>query len=52
MSHILRSNMARLDDLRIRQQAIGVRLRQHFDTTILEPVPAEWLDLLRKADAR
>jgi hypothetical protein len=39
-----------LDDARLRQQAIGVQLRQMFDDVVKEPVPSEFLDILRKAD--
>lgn len=41
-----------LDQARLRQQAIGVRLRFMFNDIIEQPVPQEWLDLLRKADER
>ena len=39
-----------LDETRLRQQAIGVRLRQIFDQVGSEPVPDEFLELLRRAD--
>lgn len=45
-------NPAALDEARLRQQAIGVRLRQMFDDVVNEPVPDEFLDILRKADRR
>ena len=41
-----------LDEARLRQQAIGVKLRQMFDQVVNEPVPNEFLDILRKADDR
>ena len=41
-----------LDEARLRQQAIGVKLRQMFDEVVSEPVPDEFLDILRKADKR
>ncbi len=41
---------AALDEARLRQQAIGVKLRQMFDEVVNEPVPDEFLDILRKAD--
>lgn len=47
-----RRNSAALDEARLRQQAIGVRLRQMFDDVVNEPVPDEFLDILRKADKR
>ena len=39
-----------LDEARLRQQAIGVKLRQMFDEVVAEPVPDEFLDILRRAD--
>jgi len=41
---------AALDEARLRQQAIGVKLRQMFDDVVNEPVPDEFLDILRRAD--
>lgn len=41
-----------LDEARLRQQAIGARLRQVFDEIINEPVPDAFIDILRDADAR
>lgn len=41
-----------LDEARLRQQAIGVKLRQMFDEVVNEPVPDEFLDILRRADAK
>ena len=43
---------AALDEARLRQQAIGVRLRQMFDEVVNEQVPDEFLDILRRADER
>jgi len=40
-----------LDEARLRQQAIGVKLRQMFDQVVNEPVPDEFLDILKRADA-
>lgn len=45
-----RRSSAALDEARLRQQAIGVRLRQMFDEVVNEAVPDEFLDILRKAD--
>ena len=42
---------AALDEARLRQQAIGVKLRQIFDEVVNEPVPDDFLDILRRADA-
>jgi len=47
-----RRKAAALDEARLRQQAIGVRLRQMFDEVVNEPVPDEFLAILRKADQR
>jgi hypothetical protein len=41
-----------LDEARLRQQAIGVKLRQMFDEIVNEPVPDEFLEILRRADKR
>jgi hypothetical protein len=41
-----------LDEARLRQQAIGVKLRQMFDEVVNEPVPDEFLDILRRADQK
>lgn len=40
-----------IEEARLRQQAIGVKLRQMFDDIVNEPVPDDFLDILRKADA-
>lgn len=39
-----------VDEARLRQQAIGVKLRQMFDEVVNEPIPDEFLSILRKAD--
>jgi len=36
---------------RARQQAIGHELRRLFDSIVQEPVPNDFLDLLRKIEA-
>lgn len=41
-----------LDEARLRQQAIGVKLRQMFDEVVSEPVPDEFLEILRRGDAK
>lgn len=43
---------AGLEEARLRQQAIGAKLRHMFDEVVNEPVPDEFLDILRRADAR
>ena len=45
-----RTRSPNLDEARLRQQAIGVRLRQMFDEVVNEPVPDEFLQILRRAD--
>jgi hypothetical protein len=40
------------DEARLRQQAIGVKLRQMFDQVVNEPVPDDFLDILRRADSK
>src|SRR3954467_8555368 len=47
-----RKASAALDEARLRQQAIGVRLRQMFDEVVNEDVPAEFLEIVLRADAR
>jgi hypothetical protein len=39
-----------LDEARLRQQAIGARLRQLFDDVVNEPVPDDFLEILRRAE--
>ncbi len=43
---------APLEEARLRQQAIGVKLRHMFDEVVNEPVPDEFLEILRRADER
>ena len=43
---------ADVEEARLRQQAIGVKLRQMFDEIVDEPVPDEFLDILRRADQK
>jgi hypothetical protein len=45
-----RSTSPSLDEARLRQQAIGVKLRQMFDEVVNEPVPDEFLQILHRAD--
>lgn len=47
-----RKPSAALDEARLRQQAIGVRLRQMFDEVVNEEVPDEFLDILRRHDEK
>jgi hypothetical protein len=39
-----------VDEARLRQQAIGVKLRQMFDAVVNEPVPDEFIEILRRYD--
>jgi hypothetical protein len=41
---------AALDEARLRQQAIGIKLRQMFDEVVNEPVPDHLLEILRRAE--
>jgi urease accessory protein UreF len=41
-----------LDEARLRQQAIGARLRQLFDDVVNEPVPDDFLEILRQAEPK
>lgn len=41
-----------MDEARLRQQAIGVKLRQMFDEVVNEAVPDEFLEILKRADER
>ena len=43
---------AGLEEARLRQQAIGVKLRHMFDEVVNEPGPDEFLDILRRADEK
>ena len=47
-----RKGGASLEEARLRQQAIGVKLRHLFDEVVNEPVPEEFLEILRRADER
>ena len=44
------SNERGLEEVRLRQQAIGVKLRHMFDEVVNEPVPDEFLEILRRAE--
>lgn len=39
-----------MEEARLRQQAIGVKVRHMFDQVVNEPVPDEFLEILRRAD--
>lgn len=43
---------ADLGEARIDRVAIGMRLRELFDEVVNEPVPDDFLELLRRADER
>ena len=44
-------NTKKIRSARARQQAIGHELRRLFDSVVQEPVPTDFLDLLRKIEA-
>ena len=52
LSHVDGAEDLDLDEARLRQQAIGVKLRHLFDEIVNEPVPDEFLAILRRADQR
>ncbi|WP_409019730.1 NepR family anti-sigma factor [Brevundimonas vesicularis] len=41
-----------LEEVRLRQQAIGVKLRHMFDEVVNEPIPDEFLAILKRADEK
>ena len=41
-----------IEEARLRQQAIGAKLRHLFDEIVNEPVPDEFLEILRRADEK
>ena len=43
---------AGLEEARLRQQALGGKLRHMFDEGVNEPVPDEFLEILKRADAK
>jgi hypothetical protein len=49
---VSKSDRAAFEEARLRQQAIGVKLRHLFDEVVNEPVPDEFLEILRRVDAR
>ena len=40
-----------LEEARLRQRALGEGLRRLFDDVVNEPVPASFMDILRRGDA-
>jgi hypothetical protein len=47
-----RTSSSDVNEARLRQQAIGVKLRHMFDQVVNEPVPDEFLEILRRADSK
>lgn len=47
-----RGREATVEEARLRQQAIGSKLRQIFDDVVNEPVPDDFLEILRRGDRR
>jgi hypothetical protein len=45
-----RKGSPEIEEARLRQQAIGARLRRLFDDIVSEPVPEDFLDILRSAE--
>jgi hypothetical protein len=43
---------ATVDEARLRQQALGSKLRQMFNDVVNEPVPEDFLDILRRGDRK
>jgi hypothetical protein len=41
-----------LDEARLRQQVLGTKLRQMFDAVVNEPVPDDFIEILRRADSK
>ncbi len=39
-------------EAKLSQHAIGARLRQMFDQVVRDPVPDEFLEILRRADEK
>ena len=48
----LRRSPVAPDEARLRQEAIGQRLREIFDDVVNEDVPDAFLEILRRADDR
>ena len=44
-------NTKKIRSARARQQAIGHELRRLFDSVVQEPVPTDFLELLKKIEA-
>jgi hypothetical protein len=45
-----RKGSPEIEEARLRQQAIGARLRRLFEDVVSEPVPEDFLDILRRAE--
>ena len=41
-----------VDEARLRQQALGSKLRQMFNDVVNEPVPEDFLEILRRGDRK
>ena len=41
-----------VDEARLRQQALGSKLRQMFNDVVNEPVPEDFLEILRQGDRK
>ena len=47
-----RRELGELDETRQRQRVLGDKLREMFDEVVQEPVPDEFLEILRRHDER
>jgi hypothetical protein len=41
-----------VDEARLRQQALGSKLRQMFNEVVNEPVPEDFIEILRRGDRK
>ena len=48
----VRRELGELDETRQRQRVLGDKLREMFDEVVQEPVPDEFLEILRRHDER
>jgi hypothetical protein len=46
------NEQGKITDIRARQRAIGRELRRMYDEVAREPIPEDFLELLRQLDAR
>ncbi len=46
------NEQGKISDIRVRQRAIGRELRRMYDEIAREPIPEDFLELLRQLDAK